>query len=152
MPQRKQLSWTELRVGLFVLVGLSVLAAGIFYVTGQGILGPKYRLKTYLPEVSGLANGARVRLDGVEVGNVESIKLLPRTTGKAVDRNKNIEVVMRVDRRYQSDILTDSVASLRTEGLLGNRYVTITRGLTGTPIPDAGIIPGTEEKASGPRV
>lgn len=147
MPQRKQLTWTELRVGLFVLVGLAVLAAGIFYVTGQGILGPKYRLKTYLPEVSGLANGAVVRVDGVEVGNVESIKLLPRTAGKAVDRNKNIEVVMRVDRRFQTYILTDSVASLRTEGLLGNRFVTITRGITGTPIPDAGVIPGAEEKA-----
>ena len=147
MPQRKQLTWTELRVGLFVLVGLSVLAAGIFYVTGARILGPKYRLKTYLPEVSGLANGAVVRLDGVEVGNVESIKLMPRTAGKAMDRNRNIEVVMRVDRRFQSDILTDSVASLRTEGLLGNRYVTISRGLTGTPIPDAGLISGAEEKA-----
>ena len=65
MAQRKQLTWTELRVGLFVLVGLSVLAAGIFYVTGMGFLGPKYRLKTYLPEVSGLANGAPVRVDGV---------------------------------------------------------------------------------------
>jgi phospholipid/cholesterol/gamma-HCH transport system substrate-binding protein len=147
MPQRKQLTWTELRVGLFVLVGLSVLAAGIFYVTGQGILGPKYRLRAYLPEVSGLANGAVVRVDGVEVGNVESIKLLPRTAGKAMDRNKNIEVVMRIDRRFQSDVLTDSMASLRTEGLLGNRYVTITRGLTGTPIPDGGVISGTEEKA-----
>src|SRR5215472_11849075 len=99
MPQRKQLTWTELRVGLFVLVGLSVLAAGIFYVTGQGILGPKYRLKTYLPEVSGLAKGATVRVDGVEVGNVESITFLPRTSGKVMDRNKNIEVVMRVDRK-----------------------------------------------------
>ena len=147
MPQRKQLTWTELRVGLFVLVGLSVLAAGIFYVTGQGILGPKYRLKTYLPEVSGLAKGATVRVDGVEVGNVESINFLARTPGKATDRNKNIEVVMRVDRKFQGDILTDSVASLRTEGLLGNRYVTISRGITGTPIPDAGVIPGTEEKA-----
>jgi len=52
-----------------------------------------------------------------------------------------------VDRRFQSDILTDSVASLRTEGLLGNRYITISRGLTGAPIPDAGVIPGAEEKA-----
>ena len=104
MPQRKQLTWTELRVGLFVLVGLSVLAAGIFYVTGQGILGPKYRLKTYLPEVSGLAKGATVRVDGVEVGNVESINFLPRTPGKATERNKNIEVVMRVDRKFQGDI------------------------------------------------
>ncbi|HEX8763653.1 MAG TPA: MlaD family protein [Candidatus Acidoferrum sp.] len=147
MPQRRQLTWTELRVGLFVLVGLSVLAAGIFYVTGAGPLAPKYRLKTYLPEVSDLANGATVRVDGVEVGNVESIRFLPRSSGKTTDRNKNIEVVMRVDRRFQSDILTDSMASLRTQGLLGNRYVTITRGMTGTPIPDGGVIPGTEEKA-----
>lgn len=147
MPQRRQLTWTELRVGVFVLVGLSVLAAGIFYVTGAGPLAPKYRLKTYLPEVSDLANGASVRVDGVEVGNVESIRFLPRTPGKKTDRNKNIEVVIRVDRRFQSDILTDSVASLRTQGLLGNRYVTITRGMTGTPIPDGGVIAGTEEKA-----
>jgi phospholipid/cholesterol/gamma-HCH transport system substrate-binding protein len=83
----------------------------------------------------------------VEVGNVESIRLLPRTPGKALDKNKNIEVVMRVDKRYQSDILTDSIASLVTEGLLGNRYVSITRGLTGTPIGDSGVIPGAEEKA-----
>ena len=146
MPQRRQLTWTELRVGVFVLVGLSVLAAGIFYVTGAGPLAPKYRLKTYLPEVSGLANGAPVRVDGVEVGNVESIKLLPHS-GKVVDKNRNIEVVMRVDRRYQSYILTDSVASLVTEGLLGNRYVNIARGITGTPISDSGEIKGAEEEA-----
>lgn len=149
MAQRKQLTWTELRVGLFVLVGLVVLAAGIFYVTGTtgGPLAPKYRLKAYLPEVSGLASGAAVRVDGVEVGNVESIRLLPRTMGKTADRNKSIEVVMRINRNYQGDILTDSVASLVTEGLLGNRYVNITRGFTGTPIPDNGVIPGAEEKA-----
>jgi phospholipid/cholesterol/gamma-HCH transport system substrate-binding protein len=83
----------------------------------------------------------------VEVGNVESIRLLPRTQEKAPDKNKNIEVVMRIDRKYQNDILTDSMASLVTEGLLGNRYVNITRGFTGTPIGDAGVIPGAEEKA-----
>jgi hypothetical protein len=41
MAQRKQLTWTELRVGLFVLVGLFILAVAIFYITGAGILGPK---------------------------------------------------------------------------------------------------------------
>jgi len=147
MPQRRQLTWTELRVGVFVLVGLSVLAAGIFYVTGAGPLAPKYRIKTYLPDASQLARGAPVRLDGVEVGNVESISLVPRTSGKTMDRKKNIEIVMRIDRNYQKDILTDSVASPRTEGLLGNRYVTISRGFTGTPIQDNGVIPGAEEKA-----
>jgi phospholipid/cholesterol/gamma-HCH transport system substrate-binding protein len=147
MAQRKQLTWTELRVGLFVLVGLSVLAAGIFYVTGAGTLGPKYRIVTYLPEVSLLSNGAPVRLDGVEVGNVESIRLAPRTPGKVSDRNRNIEVVMRVGKHYENDILTDSVASLVTEGLLGNRYVSISRGITGVPLKDGQEVPGTEEKA-----
>jgi phospholipid/cholesterol/gamma-HCH transport system substrate-binding protein len=131
MAQRKQLTWTELRVGLFVLVGLSVLAAGIFYVTGAGTIGPKYRLITYLSDVSGLVHGAPVRLNGVEIGNVESIKLAPRIPGKARVNNRNIEVVMRVSKQYESDILTDSTASLVTEGLLGNRYVNITLGVTG---------------------
>jgi len=147
MAQRKQLTWTELRVGLFVLVGLTVLAAGIFYVTGGGAIGPKYRLRTYLPEVAGLANGAPVRLDGFEIGNVENIRLAQRTANFARERNRNIEVVMRVGKKYQEDILTDSTASLVTEGLLGNRYVEITRGVTGVPVRDNEEVKGVEEKA-----
>src|SRR6202047_3171276 len=147
MALRKQLTWTELRVGLFVLVGLFVIAVGTFYVTGAGFWGPKYRLKTYLPSASGLATGAPVSIDGVNVGNVESIKLVPRSQNRAADKNKNIEVVMRLDRRFQDDVLTDSTASLVTEGLLGNRYVNITRGFTGTPLKEGQVVPGTEEKA-----
>jgi len=116
MASRKTTDVDGIAGGLFVLVGLFVLASGIFYVTGGGgFLGPKYRIKTYLPEAALLSSGAPVRVDGVEVGNVESIGS-PRTAGKALDKNKNIEVVMRVDKRYQSDILTDSTASLVTEG------------------------------------
>jgi phospholipid/cholesterol/gamma-HCH transport system substrate-binding protein len=130
-----------------VLVGLFVLAVGIFYVTGAKFLGPKYRLRTYLPEVSDLAIGAPVRVDGVEVGNVESIRLVPRTPGHIPEKNKNIEVVMRIDRRFQADILTDSTASLVTEGLLGNRVVNVTRGFTGVPLKEGQEITGVEEKA-----
>ena len=147
MAQRKQLTWSELRVGLFVLVGLLILAVGIFYVTGSGAFGPKYRIKTFLPEVSGLATGAPVRLDGVEIGNVDQIKIVPREAGKPPDRMKSIEVDMRIDKRFQSDVLTDSAASLVTEGLLGNRYVNIQRGYTGLPLKEGQTVPGTEEKA-----
>jgi phospholipid/cholesterol/gamma-HCH transport system substrate-binding protein len=147
MARGKQLTWSELRVGLFVLVGLLILAVAIFYVTGQGVLGPKYRVKTYLPEVAGLATGAPVRLDGVEIGNVERITLAPRDRNKPLDRMHNVEIVMRLDRRYQNDILTDSVATAVTEGLLGNRYINIKRGYTGLPIKEGQTVPGTEEKA-----
>jgi phospholipid/cholesterol/gamma-HCH transport system substrate-binding protein len=147
MARSKQLTWSELRVGLFVLVGLLILAVAIFYVTGAGVFGPKYRLKTYLPEVAGLATGAPVRLDGVEIGNVERILIVPRENGKPPDHMHSIEVQMKLDRRYQNDVLTDSVATLVTEGLLGNRYVNIQRGYTGTPLKDGQSIPGAEEKA-----
>lgn len=143
MAQHKQLSWSELRVGVFVLVGLFMLALGTFYVTGAGILGPKYRLITYLPEVDGLETGAPVRLDGVPVGSVQSISLTPRPQ----DTAHSITLVLRLDKKYQPDIRTDSTASLITEGLLGNRYVTVTRGLTGTVIPPNGVVPGKEEAA-----
>ena len=147
MAQRKQITWSELRVGLFVLVGLLILAVAIFYVTGAGFLGPKYRLKTFLPEVSGLSTGAPVRLDGVEIGNVEKIRLVPRQAGKPPDRMHNIEVGIRIDSKYQGDVLTDSTATLVTEGLLGNRYVNVQRGYTGVPLKEGQAIPGAEEKA-----
>ena len=73
MAQGKQLSWNELRVGIFVLAGIVVVGLGIFYVTGTGALGAKYRLVTYLPEVSGLTIGPPVTLDGVLVGNVSAV-------------------------------------------------------------------------------
>jgi ABC-type transport system involved in resistance to organic solvents, periplasmic component len=147
MAQRKQLTWTELRVGLFVLVALFVLAVGIFYVTGTGFLGPKYRLLTFLPEVAGVSNGAPVRLDGVDIGNVESIKLVPLIAGRAPEKSRSIELVMRLDKRFQANILTDSTASLVTEGLLGNRYVNISRGFTGAPLKENQEVPGTAEKS-----
>ena len=143
MAQRKQLTWAELRVGLFVLAGLALIAVGIFYVTGAGFLGPKYRLYTYLPEVEGLGTGAPVQLDGVEIGNVQRIGLTPHAT----DRMHNITLVLRIDKKYQDQIRTDSDARLVTQGLLGDRYVTIRRGLTGAVIKPEGTVPGAEEAA-----
>src|SRR5262249_41019748 len=147
MARGQQLTGSELRVGRFVLRGLLVFAVAIFYVTGAGVFGPKYHLRTFLPEVSGLATGAPVRLDGVEIGNVDRITLVPREHGKPPDHMHNIEIGMRLDKRFQNDILTDSVATLVTEGLLGNRYVNIQRGYTGVPLKDGQAVPGGEEKA-----
>jgi phospholipid/cholesterol/gamma-HCH transport system substrate-binding protein len=141
MAQRKQLSWTELRVGVFVLAGLLILMVAIFYVTGAGFLGPKYRLLTYLPEVDELQTGAPVTLDGIEIGNVESMRLTPHPE----DLQHNITLVLRIEKKYQDQIRSSSTASLVTEGLLGNRYVTITRGITGSVIPPNGVVPGSEQ-------
>src|SRR5579863_9522060 len=147
MQQRKQLTWTELRVGLFVLAGIVLVVIGIFYVTGTGALGPKYRLVTYLPEVDGLAIGAPVAINGVEVGNVDSIAITRIPPGQPPVPNRNVEVVMRISRNFQDDIRSDSFASLVTEGFLGNRVVTIQRGYTGMVLRDGQELPGKEERA-----
>jgi len=148
MPQRKQVTWTQLRVGLLTLIALFLIMLAILYVTGAGILRSKYQLRTFLPEVEDLTLGAPVRLDGVEVGNVDGIRVAPRPpAGETADRSRNVEVIMRVDQRYKEYITTESRASLVTEGFLGNRYVEISRGYTGTPIPAQGEVQGEEEVA-----
>ena len=147
MAQHKQLTWTELRVGLFVLAGAVLLAVVIFYVTGGGGLGPKYRLRAFLPEVDGLTVGAPVRVDGVEVGNVEKISIAVPTPGAPASKERNIEVDVRIQKSFQSYIRSDSSAGLITEGLLGNRYVDIDRGYVGRVLQNDEEIPGREERA-----
>ncbi len=144
MAQRKQLTWSELKVGIFVLVGLFILAIAVFYVSGGGILGPKYRLTTYLSEVDGLADGrARFARRRARSATLRQSSLTPHPQ----DRDHSITLTLRIDKKFQNDIRTDSSASLVTQGLLGDRYVTVSRGLTGTPLPPNGILPGHEEAA-----
>jgi phospholipid/cholesterol/gamma-HCH transport system substrate-binding protein len=147
MAIHKQLTWSELRVGLFVLAGVILVAVVIFYVTGAGALGPKYRLRTYLPEVDGLTVGAPVRVDGVDVGNVERIVIALPKPGEVGAKERNIQVDMRIRKSAQPYIRTDSTAGLITEGLLGNRYVDIDRGFVGRVLQNDEEIPGREEKA-----
>jgi len=148
MAHQKQLTWSELRVGLFVLASTTLLIVVIFYVTGgAGALGPKYRLHTFLGTVDGLTVGAPVRVDGVEVGNVEKISIAPAKPGAASPKTRSIEIDMRISKSFQDYIRTDSSAVLNTEGLLGNRYVGIDRGFVGRTLQNDEEVPGREEKA-----
>src|ERR1700686_1645221 len=109
MAQHKQLTWTELRVGLFTLAGIVLVVVVIFYVTGAGGgLGPKYRLHAFLPEVDGLTMGAPVRVDGVDVGNVEKIIIAPPKPGQQPVKERSIEVDLRIQKTFQDYIRADS--------------------------------------------
>ena len=144
MAQRKQLTWTELRVGLFVLAGIVLVVVGVLFVTGTGALGPKYRVMTFLPEVDGLAIGAPVSINGVEVGNVDSITIAPSRGNQPPVPDRSVEVVMRINRNFRDYIRTDSYATLLTEGFLGNRVVSIQRGYTGQVLGDGQELPGKD--------
>ena len=136
MAQQKQVAWADLRVGVFALAGLILMAITIFYVTGGTSFSAKYRLIAYMPDISGVQSGAPVELDGLTVGNVQSAAITPHPQ----DRAHNMTLVLQIYKKYQDQIRTDSAASLVTQGLLGDRYVSISRGITGTMLPDNGVL------------
>jgi phospholipid/cholesterol/gamma-HCH transport system substrate-binding protein len=142
MAQRKELQWAQLRVGAMATVALIVLAVGIFFISGQvGFLTRRYTLKAYFADANGLKEGAEVQLAGVAVGNVSHIMISPYP-----DPNRAVEVDMKVTKKYQNEIRDDSEASTVSAGLLGEKYISISRGTPGHGvIPENGEIKSREE-------
>ena len=125
------------RVGALVLAALAVLALAVLLIGDrQNLFQPKNRYYVRFVSVAGLRQGSDVQLNGVNVGSVERI-VLPADTGENL-----LEVWITVDARYEQRIRRDSVARIKTLGLLGDKYLELTSGSPATePIPEEGEIP-----------
>jgi phospholipid/cholesterol/gamma-HCH transport system substrate-binding protein len=130
MDRDRRLSLT---VGVFALVSLVALAFAITSLsTRSGVWAPRYRLVGYFDNVQGLIGGAPVWLAGRPVGRVESVSFGARPQGRPA-----LRVVMQVDREVRERIRSDSVATIGTIGLLGDRYVEVSIGTgAGHPLED----------------
>lgn len=127
--------WTEIRVGLFVVVGLVLIMVTIFLLAEeQHYFRQHYKLKTSFEDVSGLAVGATVLLAGVDVGTVDDIVFDPNL------ENAQVDVTLSIDKDYQDRVRADSVASIVTKGLLGDKIISLTLGREGQPILQEGDI------------
>ena len=142
MAQRRSLAWTELRVGILVITSFALLALAIFYVSGQsGFFVKKYTITAYFQNANNLRGGAEVSLEGVTIGNVDTVAI-----SKQSDANKAVEAALKLDARYKDIIRSDSKVSISTIGLLGDSKVDITRGTeAGMVVDDGGFIQGSEE-------
>jgi len=110
------------RLGAFIVVTLAILVAGVFIIGGkQYLFSSTYQLKAQFDNVVGLDAGGDVRVGGVHSGTVRSI-VLPHKPGEKVT------VVMDLGRSTHEIIKQDSVATIETEGLLGNQYLAISFG------------------------
>jgi phospholipid/cholesterol/gamma-HCH transport system substrate-binding protein len=108
-----------------VLVGLILLMSGS---TG-GLFARKLVLRSYFENAAGVKAGAPVTLEGVTIGNVIHIRVVP-------DRNPTpVEMTMRVDYEYLSRLHTDSTASISQAGVLGDSYVDISSAHASGPAP-----------------
>jgi phospholipid/cholesterol/gamma-HCH transport system substrate-binding protein len=115
------------RLGAFIVATLSILVAGIFVIgSKQYLFSSTYQLKAQFDNVEGLDAGGDVRVGGVHSGTVHSI-VLPHKPGEKVT------VIMDIGKSTHEIIKQDSVASIETEGLLGNQFLAISFGSAGTP-------------------
>jgi|SRR5712692_5947365 len=120
------------RLGLFVVATLLILAAGVFLIGEKRFLFRRtYRLEAEFQNVAGLNNGADVRVGGIHLGTVKYISLPNGPSGK-------LTVVMDMANSTKNIIRQNSVATIKTEGLLGDKYIEISFGSENAPEIEGG--------------
>jgi phospholipid/cholesterol/gamma-HCH transport system substrate-binding protein len=144
VPSQKQLRWAQLRVGLTVLFAAIVLAFLIFLMSGTtGFFTPTLRLIAYTDNASGLRNGAPVRLENVDIGNVDAIRIVNHHDASGA--NTPVEIVMKVNAKFRPFLHTDSQVLLSTAGVLGETYIDIdSTHATGGQVANGTVLPSQE--------
>jgi outer membrane protein OmpA-like peptidoglycan-associated protein len=115
------------RLGIFIVTTLLILVAGVFLIGDKRLLfRHTYQLGAEFQNVAGLTNGADVQVGGIHMGTVKYISLPGSPRGK-------LTVLMDLANSTKNIIRRDSVATIKTEGLLGNRYIEISFGSEKAP-------------------
>jgi phospholipid/cholesterol/gamma-HCH transport system substrate-binding protein len=124
MANPQKVSFAQMRVGILALAAMLIIGVLIFLLTGQqNFFTSTFRLRTFMDDSSGMAQGAAVRLNGIPVGMVEALKL---TNSK--DPKRVVEVDMSVRSEYLAQIPKDSMAGISASNLLGDKFINITKG------------------------
>jgi phospholipid/cholesterol/gamma-HCH transport system substrate-binding protein len=132
----------QVRVGIFVFATLVILTAAIFVLGSRTqYFQPQYTLKAVFSNVGYLLQGAGVYLAGVQVGRVAEIRFFEDLAAQKV------LVVLKVARDYQERLRQDSVATITSSGLLGDKYIDITLGSESEPVLQDGMFIRSQEPA-----
>jgi phospholipid/cholesterol/gamma-HCH transport system substrate-binding protein len=119
-------------VGAFVIGGFLLFAVGLFMIGNRRMLfGDMFRAYAEFASVSGLDNGAVVRVGGLQAGEVEAIQI-PSTP------SARFRVRMRLRGDLRHLIRNDSLASIQTDGLVGNKFIQIEPGTDSSPVVEDG--------------
>jgi len=131
----------NVRLGLFIVLGLGLLAVGILMIGGkQSLWQPTYLVKAEFANAGGLNESADVRVGGIREGSVQHIQLPREPKGK-------VTVVMSLSETTRDIVRVDSTAAIKSQGLLGDEYVEVSFGS-----PDAGKLKGGEILKSVPPI
>ncbi len=113
------------KLGMFVIIGLVLFIGTIYFVGKQkNLFGSTFHLKSRFKTVSGLKEGNNVRFSGINVGTVNSIELVTDTS---------VLVDLLIRKEVQQFIKSDAAASIGSDGLMGDKVLTITPGKNSAP-------------------
>ncbi len=132
MPSQQEVKWSQLKVGLIVLVSTGLLIALLFLMTsasGMSLFSKKLIVHTYFENSSGLKKGGEVQLQGVTIGEVTKVIVSTDPARKLTP----VEVVMKLDPKFHASLFKDSKASLSTIGVLGDTVVNINSQVASGP-------------------
>ena len=111
----------ELKVGIFVIAGSILLAVSILLLGGMSSLFERYnKYPVHFEQVDGLIPGARVVLNGIHVGTVDSVEF--------DSEKQNIRADLLISNEYKKWIRAESTAQIATQGVLGDKFVSINMG------------------------
>lgn len=117
----------NVKIGLFVITGVALFAAVIFAIgTQHRAFGKVAEFYTEFADLNGLMKGAKVRVSGLDAGEVVEI-------GIPDSPSSRFRVKIRVEERFRSLIRADSMATIATEGVVGNRFLLIRSGSAKVP-------------------
>jgi len=118
----------QMRVGIFVTVGL-VLSMAVIFLLGDisDMFQQRFTIHARFSDISGLRIGAPIFLAGINVGKVEGIRFPKKL------EEKKIIVTMEIERAFHDRIRKDSLASITTQGLLGDKAVFVSVGSADEP-------------------
>ncbi len=123
MATRKDLTWRDVRVGVFIATGIAILVFIILIVgTNTKKFSSKFTLYTYVPNVLSLNPGAFITVSGIKAGTVGDFEFEERAG------EYGVRMSLFVEKKYQHWVTESSVARIRTLGILGDKYIEISLG------------------------
>jgi phospholipid/cholesterol/gamma-HCH transport system substrate-binding protein len=115
----------KIRLGIFVSLGILILVIILFFIgSNQNLFSSKFKVNTNFSNVSGLQVGGQVRFSGIAVGTIENIEIINDST---------VNVIAIIDDNVKKFIKKDSKASIASEGVIGDKILTISQGSTKSP-------------------
>jgi len=142
MAQQSKKKWAQLKVGLLAITALVLLGFLIYLMTGsRGLFKSRSEVFVYMDDSAAIAEGAPVRLNGINAGLVERVGLSGENTP-----NRIVKLTLQIENEFMKSIPQDSKAEITSENLLGTKYINISKGKSATT-----VVPGAEIKANDTR-